>query len=175
MNQPTSCSTPRIAFIRANWHADIVSRALQGFNEELTRLTAGQTPRVDVHDVPGAFEIPLLAQALARRGHYTAIVACALVVDGGIYRHDFVAHAVIDGLMRVQLDEGVPVFSVVLTPKDFHEQSVHHEFFSTHFVTKGAEAARACLQTLTAHGIQWPSSAQVSMETGEPEALSLSM
>ena len=143
MNQPTSSSASRIAFIRANWHGDIVSRALDGFTDEWSQLLPEHTPAIDVHNVPGAFEIPLLAQTLARRGQYAAIVACALVVDGGIYRHDFVAGAVIDGLMRIQLDTGVPVFSVVLTPKDFHEHSTHREFFSAHFVGKGAEAARA--------------------------------
>ncbi|WP_028602821.1 6,7-dimethyl-8-ribityllumazine synthase [Ottowia thiooxydans] len=153
MNQSIPSSNPRIAFIRANWHADIVSRALEGFTAEMSQLVPGQTPPIDEHNVPGAFEIPLLAQALVRSGKYTAIVACALVVDGGIYRHDFVAGAVIDGLMRVQLDSGIPVFSVVLTPKDFHEHATHHEFFSGHFVGKGAEAARACVQTLAAHGV----------------------
>ena len=73
------------------------------------------------------------------------------MVDGGIYRHEFVAGAVIDGLMRVQLDTGVPVLSVVLTPKDFHEHDTHRDFFRQHFVSKGAEAARACQQTLAAH------------------------
>ena len=58
---------------------------------------------------------------------------------------------VIDALMRVQLDHGVPVLSVVLTPKDFHEHETHRAFFSQHFVAKGAEAARACAQTLAAH------------------------
>ena len=51
--------------------------------------------------------------------------------------------AVIDGLMRVQLDTDVPVFSVVLTPHHFHEHAEHVDYFSTHFVKKGAEAARA--------------------------------
>ena len=77
-------------------------------------------------------------------------MACALVVDGGIYRHEFVAHAVIDGLMRVQLDTGIPVISAVLTPKEFHEHADHLKFFSDHFVKKGVEAARACLATIAA-------------------------
>lgn len=141
---------PKIAFIQAGWHADIVRRAHEGFAAECARLWPDPL-RLDVFDVPGAFEIPLLAQTLARRGAHEAIVACALVVDGGIYRHDFVAHAVIDGLMRVQLDSGVPVFSVVLTPKDFHEHATHRDFFSQHFVAKGAEAARAVAGTLAAH------------------------
>ena len=98
--------------------------------------------------VPGAFEIPLHAQALARGGRHDAIVACARVVDGGIYRHEFVAATVIDALMWVQLDSGVPVLSMVLTPKDFHGLAEHNRFFIEHFAVKGGEAARACLSTL---------------------------
>ena len=140
----------RVAIISASWHQDIVHQARDAALAEFDRH--GLPPaQVALFDVPGAFEIPLLARKLARSGRYDAIVACALVVDGGIYRHDFVAHAVIEGLMRVQLDTGVPVFSVVLTPKDFHEHETHRAFFSQHFVAKGAEAARACAQTLAAH------------------------
>jgi 6,7-dimethyl-8-ribityllumazine synthase len=43
----------------------------------------------------------------------------------------------------------VPVFSVVLTPHHFHEHDVHQGFYREHFLTKGAEAAHACAQTLT--------------------------
>ena len=70
------------------------------------------------------------------------------MVDGGIYRHDFVANAVINGLMSVQLETGVPVFSAVLTPLHFHEHEEHRRFFTEHFLVKGKEAAQACLQTL---------------------------
>ncbi|RZJ04762.1 MAG: 6,7-dimethyl-8-ribityllumazine synthase, partial [Haliea sp.] len=82
---------------------------------------------------------------------YDAVVACGLVVNGGIYRHEFVSSAVIDGLMRVQLDTEVPVLSAVLTPRDFHEHEDHLRFFSEHFVKKGTEAAQACLQTIACH------------------------
>jgi 6,7-dimethyl-8-ribityllumazine synthase len=84
--------------------------AVQSLRAELAPIAA----RARAHrryEVPGAFEIPLHAQRLARSGRHDAMMACALVVNGGIYRHDFVAHAVIDGLMRVQLDTDVPVFS----------------------------------------------------------------
>jgi 6,7-dimethyl-8-ribityllumazine synthase len=50
--------------------------------------------------------------------------------------------------MRVQLDTGVPVFSAVLTPRDFHEHEAHRRFFCEHFELKGTEAAEACLATL---------------------------
>ncbi|RZL11736.1 MAG: 6,7-dimethyl-8-ribityllumazine synthase [Rubrivivax sp.] len=139
----------RIAFIQAGWHEDIVGRAREGFLAELA--AQGVAPDlVDIFDVPGAFEIPLHAKALAQSGQYQAIVGCGLVVDGGIYRHDFVAHAVIDGLMRVQLDTAVPVLSCVLTPHHFHEHEEHRRYFATHFETKGAEVARACVSTVRA-------------------------
>lgn len=130
---------PRYAFIKANWHADIVDRALDGF-AELIPLT-----QTDVFDVPGAFEMPLLARDLAASGRYSAVTAAAFVVDGGIYRHDFVAQAVVDGLMRAGLDTGVPVLSVSLTPHQYQETDHHTAIYRAHFVEKGREAARAAL------------------------------
>ena len=129
----------RYAFVKANWHSDIVGRALDGF---LELIPADQ---VDVFDVPGAFEMPLLARDLAASGRYAAVAAAALVVDGGIYRHDFVAQAVVDGLMRAGLDTNVPVLSVSLTPHHFQETDHHKAIFRAHFVQKGREAAQAAL------------------------------
>ncbi len=128
---------PQFAFIKAGWHADIVDRALDGF---LSEIPAEQ---VTVYDVPGAFEMPMLAQKLALTGRFDAIACAALVVDGGIYRHDFVASAVVDGLMRVGLDTQVPVLSVSLTPHQFQETDHHMAIFRDHFVQKGKEAAQA--------------------------------
>ena len=138
----------RIAFISSTWHNDIVHKARDAFLDEFERSNVPRK-QVDQFEVPGAFEIPLHAQRLAQTGLYDAIVACGLVVNGGIYRHEFVASAVIDGLMRVQLNIDVPILSAVLTPRDFHEHADHHRFFSEHFVKKGIEVARACLSTVT--------------------------
>jgi len=129
----------RYAFIKANWHADIVNQALVGFQELIP------PEQVDVFDVPGAFEMPLLAQDLARSGRYGAIAAAAFVVDGGIYRHDFVAQAVVSGLMTAGLNTGVPVLSVSLTPHHYQETDHHNAIYQAHFVEKGREAARAAL------------------------------
>lgn len=145
---PLAAAPPwRFALIRAQWHATIVQRACDSFLAEIERH-ANPSHIVDVFEVPGAFEIPLHALRLARSSRYAAVVACALVVDGGIYRHEFVADAVISGLMRVQLETQVPVISVVLTPKNFHEHDEHRRYFSEHFVVKGREAAHACLATV---------------------------
>ncbi|KMW60431.1 6,7-dimethyl-8-ribityllumazine synthase [Candidatus Rhodobacter oscarellae] len=129
----------RYAFIKARWHSKIVDGALQGFTE---LIPAAQ---VDVFDTPGAFEMPLLARDLAASGRYAAVAAAAFVVDGGIYRHDFVAQAVVDGLMRAGLDTGVPVLSVSLTPHQYQETAHHDAIFGEHFVQKGREAAEAAL------------------------------
>lgn len=137
----------KIAFIQAGWHHDIVEEALIGFQHELSARDHDDAT-VAVIDVPGAFEIPLHAQRLARRGDYDAIVAVAFVVDGGIYRHEFVAGTVLDALMRVQLETDTPVLSMVLTPHNFQETDAHRDFFQRHFRLKGAEAARACISTV---------------------------
>ncbi len=96
-------------------------------------------------DVPGAFEMPLLSRDLAATGRYAAVVAAAFVVDGGIYRHEFVAQAVVDGLMRAGMDTGVPVLSVSLTPHQYQETEHHKQIYRAHFVEKGREAAKAAL------------------------------
>lgn len=134
----------RYAFVKANWHSEIVGQALAGFTEIIP------ASEVDVFDVPGAFEMPLMARDLAATGRYGAVACAALVVDGGIYRHDFVAQAVVDGLMRAGMETGVPVLSVSLTPHQFHETDHHVGIFKGHFVQKGreaAEAARGILRT----------------------------
>lgn len=131
--------TPTYAFIKANWHADIVDKALEGFQQLIAPA------HIDVFDTPGAFEMPLLARDLAASGRYAAITAAAFVVDGGIYRHDFVAQAVVDGLMRASLDTGVPILSVSLTPHQYQETDHHNAIYQAHFVEKGREAAQAAL------------------------------
>ena len=140
----------RIAFVQSCWHREIVDRCRDSFLDSIVAAGVARD-RIDLFEVPGAFEIPLVAKRLAESGRYLAVVTSGLVVDGGIYRHEFVADAVISGLMRVQLDTGVPVLSAVLTPQHFHEHDTHHQFFSEHFVVKGAEVASACAAVLAVH------------------------
>ena len=146
--QPTTIHhNERVAFIQASWHKEIVDQSRKGFLAEM--LVQGyQESDIDFFEVGGAFEIPLHAKLLAKTGRYAGIVGAALVVDGGIYRHDFVAQSVVSGLMQVQLETEVPVFSVSLTPHHFHAGEEHQKFFFDHFVHKGQEAAKTCVDTL---------------------------
>ena len=136
----------KIAFVKARWHAEIVDQALVGFEADMDSVDA--TVQITTFDVPGAFEMPLLAKKLGASGDYDAVVCAALVVDGGIYRHDFVAAAVVNGLMEAQMSTGVPTFSVSLTPHHFQPTEEHIGFYTDHFVKKGAEAAQAVRATL---------------------------
>jgi 6,7-dimethyl-8-ribityllumazine synthase len=115
---PPMAADSRIAFVQSCWHKDIVDRCRESFMAEMAKRGFAGTA-IDVFEVPGAFEIPLQAKMLARTGRYAAVVASGFVVDGGIYRHEFVADAVISGLMRVQLETDVPVISAVLTPQRY--------------------------------------------------------
>ena len=142
-----AASRGRIAFIQACWHKDIVDQGRDAFMAGLEERGVPRY-RVDLFEVPGSLEIPLQSKLLAETGRYAVIVAAGLVVDGGIYRHEYVAQTVIAAMMQVQLDTGVPIISAVLTPQSFHEHDEHRAFFRDHFRVKGAEAAEACAQTL---------------------------
>ena len=145
LEHPHFAKPQRVAFVQSSWHRDVVEECRISFLKE---IEARHITNVDVFEVPGSFEIPLHAQILAKTRRYTAIVAAGLVVDGGIYRHEFVADTVIKALMDVQLRTEVPVFSAVLTPQQFHETQAHFDFFRKHFATKGIEVATACAETL---------------------------
>lgn len=151
MNQTRVSSSPRIAFIEASWHHDIVSQARDAFIAQLSSQHGFAAEQVETVQVAGAYEIPLQAKLLAKTKRYAAIVGAGFVIDGGIYRHDFVAQAVVEGMMHAQLETEIPILSVVLTPHHFHEHSTHHDFFHSHFRAKGKEAADAVVMTLNNH------------------------
>ncbi|PHR57476.1 MAG: riboflavin synthase subunit beta [Robiginitomaculum sp.] len=148
MDQNSNTTKPlNIAFIKAKWHDTIVDQCY-AYCEKTLKSETNDTCKVKLFTVPGALEIPLLAQDIAKTGKYDAIIASAFIVDGGIYRHDFVSTTVLDAMMRVQLDTGVPVFSAVLTPHHYQDTDTHNAYFFDHFQHKGVEAAHACLEML---------------------------
>lgn len=147
-HQPaTPISAIQIAYVQAGWHREIVNQAYLSFCHRCEEAGL-QSSQIRCFDVPGSLEIPLQAKLLAESGRYAAVVCAGLIVDGGIYRHDFVARTVLDAMMKIQLDSRIPVLSVVLTPHQFQETEAHESFFHEHFKIKGAEAAEACLQTI---------------------------
>ncbi len=136
-----------IAYGQASWHSDIIEHCKTAFMIELAKHGYGPAD-VEFFSAPGSLEIPLIAKKLAKTGRYAAVCASGLVVNGGIYRHDFVAQAVLQGIVQTSLETEVPVLSAVLTPHHFHEHAVHAEFFKNHMRTKGKELAEACLSII---------------------------
>lgn len=137
----------KIALVKAAWHQEIVDQAEKGFLEALDSDCV-----VETYIVPGCLEMPLMCKKLAETGEYAAIACAGFVTDGGIYRHEFVAHAILQGFTNVQLQTGVPVLSAVLTPKEtFAEDGSNpeqYDFYFNHMVTKGEELAQATMATV---------------------------
>src|SRR5215831_9634143 len=111
-----------IAYVQAAWHTEITDHCRTAFTAEMAKHGYGAAD-IQFFSVPGSLEIPLMARKLAQTGRYAAVCASGLVVNGGIYRHDFVAQAVLHGIVQTSLDTEVPVLSAVLAPHHFHEQS----------------------------------------------------
>jgi len=139
--------TEKVCYIQSSWHENIVDKLKVSCFETL--IESGiKSSNIDTVNVPGALEIPLQAKLRAEMGKYSIIIVAGLIVDGGIYRHEFVADAIIKSIMDIQLETRVPIIHSIMTPVTFHESGEHEAFFSKHFESKGKEAAQACLQTL---------------------------
>ena len=137
----------KIAFIQSCWHKDIVDQFKISFTETIEELLQNQV-EIDYFEAPGVVEIPLLAKLSAKKQCFDAIVVCGLIVDHGVYRHEFVAQAVMDATMGVQMEMEVPVIYGILTAQDFLSEG-REAFYREHFLAKGKEAANACSKTLS--------------------------
>lgn len=136
----------KIAYIQAGWHTDITDNCKLEFTKVMEKN--GYDKNIDFFIVPGSLEIPLTAKLLAKSGKYQAIATSGFIVNGGIYRHDFVSSTVIDAIMQIQLETEVPIFSAILTPINFHEHEAHVGFFTEHMKLKGEELGNAVLSML---------------------------
>ena len=132
----------RVGIVVSRFNHLVSWRLLEGCETEFARRGAAAD---DLHVawVPGAFEIPLAAHALARSGRYDAIVTLGSVIRGGTPHFDFVCRGVTDGVSRVMIDTGVPVAFGVLTTDDV-EQALARAGGSEG--NKGADAALAAIE-----------------------------
>src|SRR5258705_8413424 len=104
----------KIAYVQAAWHADITDRCKQAFTAELAKQSYDESG-VDFFSAPGSLEIPLMAKKLAKTGKYAAVCVSGFVVDGGIYRHEFVAQAALQRIVQTPLETEDPILLVVPT------------------------------------------------------------
>jgi 6,7-dimethyl-8-ribityllumazine synthase len=135
----------RIAVVAGRFNDDITTPLLDG---ALATLGEAGLDDVPVHWVPGAFEIPLVAQRLASSGEYDAVVCLGAVIRGDTPHFDYVARECAAGIMRVSLDTGVPVVFGVLTTDDL-EQALARCGGTAHngvAVNKGEESAATAVE-----------------------------
>lgn len=133
----------RVATVVGRFNEHVTGRLLEGATAVLARhgITGDDAP---VHWVPGAFELPVVAQRLAASGAYDAVVCIGAVIRGDTPHFDYVAGECAAGIARVALDTGVPVVFGVLTV-DTLDQAVDRCGGSAGH--KGEEAAMTALET----------------------------
>lgn len=132
----------RIAVIAGRFNRFIVDQLVAGAQDAMDRLGIKASHQALIW-VPGAFELPLLADQLAASGKYDAVIALGAVIRGGTPHFDFVAGECASGLTRASLDHGIPVTFGVLTT-DTIEQAL--ERAGTGEGNKGFDAAMTAVE-----------------------------
>lgn len=136
--------TVRIAIVASRFNSFIVDQLVEGARDGLLRLGVQESGQELVW-VPGAFELPLMADRLASSGRYHAVIALGAVIRGGTPHFDYVAGECASGLTRVGLDYGVPVIFGVLTTDNI-EQAL--ERAGTGEGNKGFDSAMTALEMI---------------------------
>jgi 6,7-dimethyl-8-ribityllumazine synthase len=132
----------RVAIVAASWHTQVMDGLLGGAERALTEYGVTQHRTVRV---PGTFELPVVASALAAQG-YDAVVALGVVIRGGTPHFEYVCNAATDGLVRVGLDHTVAIGFGVLTC-DNDQQAFERAGLPHSREDKGYEATSAALLT----------------------------
>jgi 6,7-dimethyl-8-ribityllumazine synthase len=136
------CRDLRVAVVAASWHETVMEGLLAGAGRALEEHHV-EAPTVV--RVPGSFELPVVAAALAEKG-YEAVVALGVVIRGGTPHFEYVCSAATEGLNRVALDSGTAVGFGLLTC-DNEEQALDRAGLAGSREDKGYEATAAALQT----------------------------
>jgi 6,7-dimethyl-8-ribityllumazine synthase len=144
-DRPFDCHDLRVAVVAASWHTVVMDGLIAGARRALADHLVADAAVVRV---PGAFELPVAAGALAERG-YDAVVALGVVIRGGTPHFDYVCNAATDGLGRVALDHGIPVGFGLLTC-DTEQQALDRAGLEGSVEDKGYEATAAALATVRA-------------------------
>ncbi|MFD4007699.1 6,7-dimethyl-8-ribityllumazine synthase [Brachybacterium paraconglomeratum] len=139
--QITARPDARVAIVAASWHEEVMDGLVAG---ALRACAEAGIDRPTLVRVPGSFELPVVADRLART--HEAVIALGVVIRGGTPHFDYVCSAATDGLNRVSLDHGVPVGFGLLTC-DTDEQARDRAGLPGSVEDKGHEAAAAALAT----------------------------
>jgi 6,7-dimethyl-8-ribityllumazine synthase len=140
--QTLDCHDLRVVILAASWHTEVMDGLIAGARNACAEARVEEPVVVRV---PGTFELPVVAAALAKSG-YDAVVALGVVIRGGTPHFEYVCSAATDGLTRVALDHEIAVGFGVLTC-DTEEQALDRAGLAGSAEDKGHEAASAALAT----------------------------
>ncbi|MCI1273599.1 MAG: 6,7-dimethyl-8-ribityllumazine synthase [Clostridiaceae bacterium] len=132
----------KFCIIISRFNDFIGSKLLSGAVDELKR-SGVQDENIDIVKVPGAFEIPIIAQKCAQSKRYNAIIALGAIIKGSTQHFEYVSAELSKGIANVSLQTGVPVMFGVLTTENL-EQAI--ERAGTKAGNKGADAARSAIE-----------------------------
>ena len=132
----------KVGIVVARFNEFITSKLLSGAQDALVRHGVSDSD-IDVAWVPGAFEIPVVAQKMARSGKYDAVLALGAVIRGATSHYDYVCNEVSKGVATGSLQTGVPVMFGVLTTDNI-QQAV--ERAGTKAGNKGADVAVSAIE-----------------------------
>jgi len=143
--RPFDCHDLRVAVVASSWHERVMQGLLDGALDALRRH---QVESPVVVRVPGSFELPVVASALAGQG-FDAVIALGVIIRGGTPHFEYISTAATDGLARVALDHGIAVGFGLLTC-DTEEQALDRAGLEGSREDKGYEATSAALLTAMA-------------------------
>ena len=132
----------KMGIVAARFNEFIVSKLVSGAEDALVRHGV-DTDDVDIAWVPGAFEIPLIAQKMAKSGKYDAVICLGAVIKGSTSHYDYVCAEVSKGVAQAGLNTGVPVIFGVLTTDNI-EQAI--ERAGTKAGNKGYDVACTAIE-----------------------------
>ena len=132
----------KVAIVAARFNEFIVSKLVSGAQDALIRHGVNDDD-IDIAWVPGAFEIPLIAQKFAQSGKYDAVICLGAVIRGATSHYDYVCNEASKGIAQVSLNTGIPVLFGVLTTENI-EQAV--ERAGTKACIKGYDVARSAIE-----------------------------
>ena len=135
----------KIGIVAARFNEFIVSKLVSGAQDCLYRHNVAKED-IALAWVPGAFEIPLVAQAMARTKKYDAIICLGCVIRGATSHYDYVCNEVSKGIAKVSLDENMPVMFGVVTTENI-EQAI--ERAGTKAGNKGYDCAMGALEMVS--------------------------
>ena len=135
---------PRLAVVVSRFNPEVTEGLLAGARRELTERGLPLLD-ADLFHAPGAFEIPLLAQALAKTGRYAGVICLGCVIKGDTAHFEFISLGAATGLMQATLATGVPITFGILTTYTDEQALVRSRDDAAN---KGREAAAACVEAL---------------------------